>query len=177
MALLINHSFFIRDIAIPNTTKDAVIDKVNSFIAKYEPECLLRLLGYPLYKLVGVETSERMTGLVEGAEFTDFADELHKWPGLVHDTDQSLIAYYVYHKFLEANVSHFTGTANVVQKAEAANNFSAGDKLVHSWNAFVDESRFLIGYLYFNSDIFPEFSTYQYLKSLKFIQKMNYLGI
>lgn len=84
MSYLINQSFFVRDLVIPNTGNAAVLETINSFIAKYEPQCLSKILGYELYKAFGTESSQRMVDLLGGVEYTNQFGKLAKWQGLVH---------------------------------------------------------------------------------------------
>jgi len=178
MPTLINQSFFIRDINLPNTTEAKVIERIQSFINKYEPQCLLQILGYPLYKLVGVESSARMTALLSGAEYTDEAGELQKWQGLVHDTDISLIADYVYYFIQEADAKKTTGVSTAAMKTAAAESVSPMDKMVNAWNFFSSETRSMISFLWMKKEIdgsrtYPEFSAHQYLKTKNLSRPIN----
>ena len=179
--LLINQSFFIRENNIPNINNAGVLERVNAFIAKYEPECLLKLFGYPLYKLFGTESSQRMTDLISGAEYTD-ANGLSKWQGLIHDTDISLIANYIWYHYQENDASQKTGVNISVPKGEASIVVSPMEKMVASWNFFSKESEQLIYFLWnkTNEDgsrVYPEFTNYQYFESLNFSSRINIFGI
>ncbi len=130
--LLINQSFFIRDITIPNTGNDQVLERLNSFIAKYEPQCLLKLLGYPLYKLFVTEDSTRMTDLESGTDYVGINGNIYKWNGLVHDKDQSLIAYYIYYYFQEASATQSTGVNTSVPKGADSSPVTPADKMINT---------------------------------------------
>lgn len=86
--MLIDRSYFIGDLNIPNTGNNAVGQTVDWFIEKFETEFLENALSYPLYKalkagLQVLPVEQRWTDLVEGVEYTDAAGRLQKWRGLV----------------------------------------------------------------------------------------------
>lgn len=95
MSFIINKSFFVREIILPNLTSPAEENKLNEFIARYEHQCLLDNLGYPLYKAFGSESSQRMTDLLIGAEYYDGEGELRKWQGLIHGAVQGFSHVYL----------------------------------------------------------------------------------
>lgn len=182
MPNIVNQSFFVREINLPNTTKTEVIEKITSYINKYEPQCLLKILGYPLFKLFGTENSQRMTDILDGAEYTDQYGELQKWQGLVHDTDISLIANYVYFYIQQSNAAQQTGVATVANKAEAGSAISPAEKMVSAWNFFSTETYSLISFLWMKVDdagvrIYPEFTQHQFLITKNLSRSMNFLGI
>lgn len=172
MPTIINSSFFVRDITLPNITSSsiggqAISERVQSFIDKYEPDCLLKILGYPLYKVFGTESSTRMTNLLSGAEYTDACNQLAKWQGLKHDTDISLIANYVYYKIQEWSATQSGGTNTNVPKGMIAIAVSPKDKMSDAWNFFSSEVQSMISFLWLKKDIegvrvYPEFTAHQY---------------
>lgn len=80
---IINQSFFFGELFLPNLTATSELEKLNFAISKYEPECLLKIMGYPLYKAFGAETNQRMTDLLYGAEYKDGEGKDQIWQGLV----------------------------------------------------------------------------------------------
>jgi len=103
---LIDISYFVGDLKIPNSADAAVIERVNWYIQKYEPEFLRHLLGYPLYKafLAALNVvppavpDQRMISILYGTEYTDLRGYLTRWRGLI-DTDNpvfNLAGEYVY---------------------------------------------------------------------------------
>jgi hypothetical protein len=170
MPTIVNTSFFVRDIVIPNLTYSADQDRINSFISKYEPECLLKILGYPLFKVFGTESSQRMTDLLSGAEYTDGEGNLRKWQGLVHDTDISLIANYVYFFYQKKQASQSMGVGTVLPKPEAGTAFSPANLMVDAWNFFSSEVFDMTHFLWLKKDIdgnrvYTEFTYHQYLQT------------
>ena len=43
--ILIDLSFFVGDIVIPNTERTTISERLSWFISRYEKECLISLLG------------------------------------------------------------------------------------------------------------------------------------
>lgn len=85
---LIDRSYFVGDINIPNTDRIEIQERLDLFIETYESELLPDLLGYPLYKafmqgLQGAPVDQKWTDLLEGVEYTNQSNRLTKWRGLV----------------------------------------------------------------------------------------------
>ncbi len=185
-AALINYSFFVRDITLPNIepktgTVNSVLERLDSFIAKYEKECLISILGYPLYKVFITENSDRMTELLFGAEYT-VNSRLEKWQGIIHDNDSSLIANYIYFFERRASAIQTTGVNSQVPKGQNATVVSPRDKMVDAWNFFSSETSNMIFFLWFKknedgSRVYPEFTWDDAQRSTNFSRPINSLGI
>lgn len=85
---LIDRTYFVGEINIPNTNQAAIGSAVDLFIEQYEDQFLNDVLGYTLYKalkagLQVVPVAQKWTDLIEGVEYTDLADKTRKWQGLV----------------------------------------------------------------------------------------------
>lgn len=174
---LVNQTFFVGDLMIPNLSHQADLDRINFFIAKCEPACLCKILGYPLYKVHGTESSQRMTDLLDGAEFTDGEGNLRKWQGLKHD-GLSLIANYIYFYYLESQKAHLSGVGTSISKPEAGAAFSPADKMTKAWNFFSEEVSDMSAFLWLKKDsqgerVYPEFSFYQYLETRRISRKID----
>lgn len=170
MPTIVNQSFFIRNLTIPNCTSGAGLERILSYIAKYEPECLLKIFGYPLYKLFGTESSSRMTDLLNGAEYNDGEGNLQKWQGLKHDTDISLIANYVYFYYQQTMAQLSTGSGTSVSNPESAEAVSPAEKMANAWNFFSSEVYDMTHFLWLKKDgsgtrVYPEFSYDQFLET------------
>jgi len=177
MPILVNQSFFVRDINLPNLT-GAGLESLNSNIAMYEPKCLLDILGYPLYKAFENESSQRMTDLLNGCEYYDGYNQLQKWEGLVHDTNQSLIAYYIYYFIQEQGATKTTGVSTAAMKTEASTSVSPMDKMIRAWSMFSEGTLSMISFLWMQKNIdktrtYPEFTSHQYLKTKNLSRKIN----
>ena len=145
-------------------------------------------MGYELYNAYESEQNQqRMKDLLNGRQYYDEYSNLMNWKGIVHDTNFSLIAGYVYY-FLQQNSATQTlanSTASV--KSEAAISVSPADKMVIGWRQFVKEGTEMIKFIYcmnnyltqnsINSKTYPEFTDYNLCKSLKILSPVNVFGI
>jgi len=165
---LISNGFFIRDINIPNIAKvgDASLEKLNSFIERYEPECMSKVIGDRLYDLLLTETSERMDKLIYGSYITGTNE---KWKGLVYgeSLDTSLIAYYIYFYLQETNAVQTTGVGSKTSKSESGVSVSPADKMIKAWMNFSKDGRACAYFLRKqknadNSVMYPEYSSSNY---------------
>ncbi|TSA56918.1 hypothetical protein D4R42_02665 [bacterium] len=117
----IDSTYFTGEILIPNASEDAQLTQA---ITQYEKEILIKLLGYSLYTALladldesGDPATQIYTDLVDGAEFThDFYGEeiTLRWEGLRNTALLSLIAYYVYYKFIERHLVEYHGKAMTI---------------------------------------------------------------
>lgn len=86
--MLIDRSYFVVEANIPKTDETAVQENLDALIQKREPELLIDVLGYALYKafiagLAVMPIDPKWTNLLLGAEYTDRRGILQKWNGLV----------------------------------------------------------------------------------------------
>lgn len=179
---IINTSFFVRDITLPNTNKEKIGERFNSFIVKYEQECLKSILGYEMYKLFLNESSDRMVDLMFGAEYYDSYNQLQKWDGLVHDTDISLIANYIYYFIQNSLATQTTGISEAAMKTPTAVSMSNMNKMIDAWNFFSHETNNMICFLWLKKDssgnrIYPEFTSQQFLKTKNLSRPINSFNI
>lgn len=146
MANIIDTSFFVGDIEIPNTNQPEIKVDVENSIKLYEKEVLVDLLGYSLYKelqtwLAAPVSDDKFYKLVNGEDFSFSVDgrvvETH-WDGLKGENKKSLIAYFVYFMHRSKRKSYMAGTQQEVSPT-SENNEAASlyDKLVPIWNEFV----------------------------------------
>lgn len=85
---LIDRTYFVGELSIPNTSQAAIGSAVDLFIEQYEDKLLNEVLGYTLYKalkagLQDAPVAQKWTDLIEGVEYTDLANKTRKWQGLV----------------------------------------------------------------------------------------------
>lgn len=103
--MLIDSTYFFNELTIPQLELSVVggarpvLNNLNNFIKKYEPEILRLLLGYDLYKLfiAGLQelvVEDRWTDLLYGKEFTNRYGQPDKWEGLVAYSDGINIGTY-----------------------------------------------------------------------------------
>src|SRR5574341_413931 len=85
---LIDRSYFIGELNIPNTNRTEIQERLDWFIEKHEQQLLRDLFGYPLYKafkagLQGAPVDQKWTDLLQGVEYTNQSGILDTWRGLV----------------------------------------------------------------------------------------------
>lgn len=113
----IDSSYFVGELNIPNADQQAIAERLNLFIGKYEPDFLQKLMGYPLFKafLAGMNVVPpaipdiRWLNILYGAEYTDRQGQVAKWKGLIVTDNPiyNLAGGFVYRKpeYLTAGVS------------------------------------------------------------------------
>lgn len=136
----IDSTYFTGEIAVPGASSETGLTQA---ITQYEKEILIKLLGYKLYSLLiadlsnGAPVTQKYIDLVNGKEFTltyNGADYTVKWEGLANTALQSLIAYYVFYKYVERNITSFYGTG--VSQANVQEGWSRVNpemKMIHAW--------------------------------------------
>lgn len=145
MANLIDDEYFIRDIALPNLNKSDNLEAINSAIELYQEEVLKSVLGYSLYSLfiADPESEQRFQDIRDGKEFTfnfNGYEVTRKYNGLANEELKSLIAYYVYFKYVGNRASHMGGVGNNMPSTENATRIDPNYKMVNAWNRFVSLS-------------------------------------
>jgi len=103
---LIDISYFVGDLTIPNTNDQPVIERLNWYIGKYEQEFLRKLLGYPLYKafIIGLNVAppatpdQRFLDILYGKEYVNLQGYLAQWRGLIRTDNPvfNMAGEYVY---------------------------------------------------------------------------------
>lgn len=87
--MLIDRTYFIGELNIPNTSNQAVAAALDHFIEKYEVDFLQKVLGYELYTsfMSGIAHSppiqDKWRILLEGGQYTTLNQEIFFWKGLV----------------------------------------------------------------------------------------------
>lgn len=146
MANLIDTSYFVGEISLPGQVLTGDFADINPYIIKYEREALIDLIGYSLYKELKAEIdasayTEKWDRLVNGHEYTiDYLgdDQIVKWNGLVNSDKVSLLAYYIYFKYVQFHTTHTSGIGELIQNAENAVKSSPSQKMVNAWNRFIE---------------------------------------
>lgn len=141
---LIDRSYFIGEIDIPNTNQVAVQENLDYLISKREPELLMALWGYAMYKafLAGLlldPVPQRWIDLRDGVDYTHDGEQRH-WMGLISKTGEpkeSLIANYVYYWYTRKKATQTSGVGEVATKTENSVRISPIAKQVHAWNQMV----------------------------------------
>lgn len=86
--MLIDRSYFIGEINIPNTHKPEIGGLLDWFIEKYETEFLSNVLGYDLYTALKAGLQEptvdqKWPDLIQGVEYINLSQKTKYWQGLV----------------------------------------------------------------------------------------------
>ena len=95
---LIDRTYFVGELNIPNTNQAAIGSAVDLFIEQYEEKLLNDVLGYTLNKalkagLQEVPVAQKWTDLIEGVEYTDINSKTKLWKGLVTQPPTVLNAF------------------------------------------------------------------------------------
>lgn len=116
-------------------------DRLQSFIEKYEAEILKKALGRKLYNefklaledngTLKVGVDQKWDNLLNGTEY-EKGGVTYYWRGLV-DNNESLIAYYVYYKYVIANIEQQTTLGTVKAEAKNAVSASAVPNTIQAW--------------------------------------------
>src|SRR3954471_2443196 len=106
---LIDKTYFVGEINIPDTDNPAVEERLNFFIAKYEEEFLKTVLGYSLWSsyTTGIAVTPTpdviWTNLRDGVEYL-VSEKTYKYRGLYNPTLKlSPIANYVYYWWMRSD--------------------------------------------------------------------------
>lgn len=149
MANLIDSTYFVGEIALPAQVLTGDFADISPYIVKFEREALIELIGYTLYKqlLEAIAAGapdyghERWKRLITGHEYeiTYLGDtHLVKWNGLINTEKVSLLAYYIFNKYVRYHVTHTSGFGELIQNAENAVKTSPAARMVNAWNRFID---------------------------------------
>jgi hypothetical protein len=162
---LIDQTYFIGDINLPAKT----YGNMNSFIAKFEKEFLIKIFGYGLYKLIAAYnpentgvTQQRIRDIIEGKDYM-IGSYTYRWNGLINADKVSPIAYYVYINYMRDQVSKTTTTGEVKDVHENAIRVETSQKIQKASYSMQK----LLGELYY--------SDHEYYSSLHFFMMNNYV--
>lgn len=93
--MIIDHTYFIGKLNLPQTGNTEGVALVEDFIKRYEPEYLERVLGLNLYKafIAGLQEDpipDRWLDLLTGVDFT-YKNHLHHWNGFAPLSEGSIL--------------------------------------------------------------------------------------
>lgn len=161
---LIDKTYFVGEINIPETSNASVLERLNFLIAKYEDQLLRDLLGNALYAayttgIVVTPTPEsKWTDLRDGKAYT-YASVDQYWPGFRKaSTKQSLIANYVYYYWMKDKASHTTAIGEVKDNTDGGQRVNPIYKQIRAYNEMVDQVRELVKFLNSNTSIYTEWN-------------------
>jgi hypothetical protein len=184
---LIDISYFVGVLNIPNTNDSTISAIVNYYISKYEQEFLKQLMGYPLYKAYqadldnsGDPKDSRFTDILNGAEFTNLnSGEINKWDGLIQEISstplikKSIIGNYIYYKYRIENATFFTGTSENTNNGETTPATTLRRRLSLVWNEINSAVNTFIAFIDANQAVYPEWTYTDKIRTLQFFDFMN----
>lgn len=132
--MLIDLTYFIREINIGQRSQPEVQENLNYFIQRYEREFLDMSLGSDLANEV-VLASDDLENASDAMKKLILGDGT--WLGLVNDVKISPIANYVYWHYVESEVLQSVGTGIIVPQNENSRIANPTLKLVRAWNDMV----------------------------------------
>lgn len=150
------------ELNISGSETEAVQERIDLFISKHEDDYLLKVLGYPLFKLLKaasgypVISTGRFGDLLNGAEYVNNKGQTREFPGLKVATGNP-IASYVWYYFTRDNVSFASPAGEVKNNTENASSASVKVKQMRAWNEMVTFTEQLWDFLDANEDTYPEF--------------------
>ena len=165
MARLIDISYFIGQINVPNAAKVDVGEELLAFVDKYESEFLEDVLGYPLAKafttgLAAGSPDAKWTDLLAGKEYTSINNKVEYWKGLRDSTKKtSPIANYVYYWWMRNGVTKTTSVGEVMPEGENSKRVSPARKMISAWNEMSERIDGLICFLEANKATYPEWDS------------------
>ena len=147
--MLINETYFQGDIMIPNITEvHSDNDFVRGLIESESRLLLESVLGFELFNefvsnLDGngnlkPDAGQKWKNLVYGNIY-EVGNINHQFKGLIQETPlykTSLIADYVYYRWMKSTSSQSTGTGEAVLNGKNSSNVNGSQKLVTIWNRF-----------------------------------------
>lgn len=160
MATIIDYTYFVGGFtAIAQVGQPAVLEKVNAYIANYEPYLLRILLGPALYTetLTNAQLpapAQKWVDLLDGVDYTAADGTIRHWDGLRHKP-KNLISHYVYYQWLGNSAVFLTGTGTVMPKNENATRESPIGMQVPIWNEMTEFNYQLFSFLQARAADFP----------------------
>lgn len=180
----------VKDISAEPVDAPSVKSELEVFIDRCERDVLLDAFGPTLYNQLKTanddlpNAAQKWKDLVDGADYT-LDGKTYRWDGLKGYEKNSLLAAYVFCKYLKNDDGRYTTVGIVKNKAKNANVVSPMRKYLTAWNNFLnlyqDDCKtntvrslwqFLNDYNKKDASNFPDFDDY-----FKFYKNLNPMGI
>lgn len=188
--MILDKSYFIGELDIP--TNNANIEpSLNYFIEKYEKQFLVGILGYELYLLFAAAymidpIATPYKELLEGDNY-EYEGVIYRWEGLketIIEPDpnndppivgkyRSIIANYVYYRWMRDKDLQNVGIGVVATKAENSTKVSSASKAVRAMSELRISMRSYIQYMDYKAGTYEK---YNKRSSVRFIYD-NVVGI
>lgn len=138
-----NNNLNVEIDGVPNSGNELQL-----FIDIYERELLINALGIDLYNDFQSElpapTTQKWIDLLNGKDYS-INGKNYRWDGLIGVNKQSLIAFYIYCKYLRNNQSVYTTAGVVLPNSANSENVDATPKYIFSYNNFINKYQGEIG--------------------------------
>jgi len=128
----------------------SVKSELDYSIDEYERDLLVGFLGYALYKELDTALDDlpnadvKWQNLVEGVEYVK--DSItYRFDGLRGFNRDSLVAYYVFCKYMENDESYYSTTGTIKSDASGANSFNPTAKYLDAWYIFLEKYQNEVG--------------------------------
>ena len=193
MSALINHTYFVGELNIPNwQNTEGIREDINALVSTYEQKYLDAAMGAEFADLFrsGI-TDERFAKLVNGGVFTisggaflafnGISRKAIRFDGLANNASKrSPIASLVYYWWQRKSATTSTNSGETITEPDKAVAASANEKAKRAWNDMVEQTTILHGILSLAVDtdgnkIYPEFD-YNMVDTVM-IQRINLFGI
>lgn len=175
-----NASFYIGELNLPNigTTSSSIgggSNNFNTFIDQFEEEALVFALGQKLYNEFIVDNTDgngtvnpgadqKWFDLMNGVEYT-LNGVTYFWKGIkyqVNTRNYSLLAYYVYHRYINEQQSYVSDVGTVSADAQNAMKTSAIRRSVKAYQKFIkmygDNCHISKNFYYHNGVLIKDYS-------------------
>jgi hypothetical protein len=166
---LIDKTYFVGELNIPDTSNAAVVERLDFFIAKYEEQLLRSLLGDALYEAykAGIEVTPtpatKWTDLQDGKTYQNTDGKTFRWMGFKKsDTKQSMIANYVFYWWLRDKASTTTAVGEVALNTDGGVRISPAVRMSQSWNEMAGMVNSLLLFLTVNKETYTEWDPAHY---------------
>lgn len=174
MPTITTYDYYTGEIMIPGigVSDSAEQLALTEAIARYEPECLKKLLGVELYGLFWpaylasidednpVALDARYDYILNGHNYA-ISEVSYTWGGLKNTLKLSPLAYYVWYRY--TSDPSYTGVGVVSPNSENASKINPAPKYCRVWNQMVDWNRdlhdMLEGLDVSDTSLYPEFES------------------
>jgi hypothetical protein len=180
---LIDASYFVGELNIPDTSNQDTLERLNFFIAKYEEELLRCVLGHGLYAaykagIQPADADQKWKDIRDGKDYTGQDGRAFYWMGLTKDsTKQSLIACYVYYWWMRDKASHTASIGETRANADGGERVSPGIKMARAWNEMARWAFDLFHFLNTNESSYPEWTNQDRAAIYKQFKSINVLNV
>lgn len=181
--MLIDKTYFVAELNVPNWNTDSVGRLLDAFIDKYEDQFLRYALGLELYTafqagLLGTPVMlQRWVDLRDGVAYT-YGNRQWQWRGLRQAAaKQSPIANYVYYWFMRDGFTQSTTMGEANTNKENATSTNPGAKMVRAWNEMAQQVYSLQHYMRATVSTYPEWQSNLLWVSSRHFQPINEFNI